>query len=276
MKNFINKLIMLMFLASSSLAFSQEKEDIMSLEERQDFLRQKVSKLDSGYSGARVLPTSNSDFYLVVPDQGQKIYITKDGKTLIFGSVFKNVDDSYLMDLENELLSSHRKSILSKLDKSKLVKYPATSSYKSDLYVFSDMSCPYCQRMHKNLDKIRDGGFDVYYIPYPRMGFERNIYAVKGLKKIMCSNNPADSFDKAFENPEKYARNIQENEMNCKNADLLEDFFKLGNIMGVEGTPATFLPDGSYISGFSSLSSFTNDLVRNYEMMLRKEGKVSE
>lgn len=272
MKKSIKAFVISMLLVFSSFSFAQNENDIMSYEERQDYLRDKISKLDSGYSNAKILPTSNPDFYLVVSNEGQKIYITKDGETLIFGSVFKNVDDSYLVDLENELLSSHRKDVISKLDNSKLIKYPATSEYKSDLYVFSDMSCPYCQKMHKDLDEIRNAGFDVYYIPYPRMGMTRNVYAVKGLKKIMCSENPAVSFDNAFADPEKYARNITDNEMNCKSAELLEDFYKLGSIMGVEGTPATFLPDGSYISGFSSLSSFTRDLVRNYEMMLRKKG----
>lgn len=273
MINFIKTSIISVLLVLSSFALAQDKSDTMTYEERQDYLKEKISKLDSGYSNAKILPTSNPDFYLVVSNEGQKIYITKDGETLIFGSVFKNVDDSYLVDLENELLSSHRRDVLSKLDTSKLIKYPATSDYKSDLYVFSDMSCPYCQKMHKSLDEIRGAGFDVYYIPYPRMGMERNIYAVKGLKKIMCSENPTTSFDRAFDDPEKYARNITESEMNCKKADLLEDFYKLGNIMGVEGTPATFLPDGSYISGFSSLPSFTRDLVRNYEMMLKKGTK---
>lgn len=273
MKSFIKVFNLSLFLMLSSFSLAQDKNDAVSFQETQDFLRNKISKLDSGYSNAKILPTSNPDFYLVVSNEGQKIYITKDGETLIFGSVFKNIDDSYLVDLENELLSSHRKDVISKLDLSKLIKYPATSEYKSDLYVFSDMSCPYCQKMHKSLDQIRDAGFDVYYIPYPRMGMERNLYAVKGLKKIMCSENQAISFDKAFANPEKYARNVKDSEMDCKNAELLEDFYKLGNIMGVEGTPATFLLDGSYISGFSSPASFTRDLVRNYEMMLRKKGE---
>lgn len=274
MTKYIKTIFFSLIILLSSVVYAQEVD--MDLQERQNFLRNKISNLDSGYRDAKIIPTSNPEFYLVVSDEGQKIYITKDGETLIFGSVFKNVDNNYLVDLENELLSAHRKDILSKLDKSSFVKYPATSEYKTDLYIFSDMSCPYCKKMHEDLDTIRDAGFDIYYIPYPRMGMERNLFAVKGLKKIICSGDPAKSFDKAFENPERYAKGIKDNEINCDDAKLLKDFYQLGDIMGVEGTPATFLPNGGYVSGFRSLPSFLNNLTKEYKIMVREEEVFNE
>ena len=144
------------------------------------------------------------------------------------------------------------------------------------MFVFTDMSCPYCKRKHENLDIIRKAGFDVYYIPYPRMGLTQNLFAVKSLKKIMCSMNPNKSFNEAFKNPEGFAKNVKDSEINCEKASMLKDFYKLGDVMGVEGTPATFLPNGAYISGFSSLPSFLKDLTKKYSLMLKIEEDVGE
>lgn len=236
-------------------------------------LRIKLGKLDQTYANAKILPTSSPEFYLVVNDKGENIYITKSGKNLIFGNIFRNVNNKTLVDIKNEIVDKHRASILNQLDESNFIKFTDTKHPKLKLFVFSDVTCPYCKKLHENLDKILKAGIEVYYIPYPRNGMNDTL-AVNALKKIICSKNPQKQYDEGFENTKKYVFSVKQSEIQCKKSHLIKDFYKLGEILGIQGTPAIYLPDGAHIKGFSSLKNFYDQLqfdFMNYKVMQKEE-----
>lgn len=91
------------------------------------------------------------------------------------------IQDGQFAGLDVIFEQAKNQYILSQLEEDELVVYPATTPEKAVIYVATDIKCPYCRIMHKNMDALNEKGITVKVIGFP-------VYpeAKEPMRKIWC------------------------------------------------------------------------------------------
>ncbi|RBP79993.1 DsbC family protein [Marinomonas rhizomae] len=171
--------------------------------------------------------------YVVVLKNGPTLHVTQDGKYFVPGDLYR-IDNTVL---ENET----EKAKLTKIEtlpESEMIVYKAKDE-KAHITVFTDVDCGYCRMLHKEVPKLNAAGVTVRYLAYPRAGIGSEAYTK--MVSIWCSAEPKEWLTKA-----KLGSEIPENK--CVNP--VADQYKLGNEVGVRGTPSIVLGNGEFLPGY--------------------------
>ncbi len=107
------------------------------------------------------------------------------------------------------------------------------------LTVFTDIDCGYCRKLHAEMDELNSYGIEVRYMMFPRTGLNTPSY--QKAVNVWCAKDQQVSMTKA-----KAGESIPQ--ANCDNP--IASQFDLGQQLGVTGTPALLLGDGSLIPGY--------------------------
>ena len=110
---------------------------------------------------------------------------------------------------------------------------------KGAVYVFTDVDCGYCQKLHQEVPQLNAAGIEVRYLAYPRAGLSTPTF------DKMVSAWCADDRNAAM-NALKIGANVTAKK--CDNPVAAQ--YQLGAAMGVTGTPAIVLEDGTLIPGY--------------------------
>ena len=127
--------------------------------------------------------------------------------------------------------------------KNEMIVYKAQNE-RHVITIFTDISCPYCQKLHQEVPELNKQGVTVRYLAFPRNGISNNIVS-KEMNAVWCSGFPNKSLDSAFKGDKIIAID------DCKKININEHF-KLGTMMGIQGTPAIVLPNASIYGGYIS------------------------
>lgn len=162
-------------------------------------------------------------------------YVSENGEYLLQARVF-NIDKE--MRNETELaLSGLRKEGVASMEPSSIT-FKAKDE-KHEISVFTDITCGYCRKFHKEIDKLNDAGITVHYLAFPRSGLNSQNY--DDMVSVWCAENPQKALTTA-----KAGSNVES--ASCKNK--VAEQYMLGQKLGVNGTPNIVLPDGSLIPGY--------------------------
>ncbi len=168
------------------------------------------------------------------------IYLLGEGRYALTGD---------LVDLENGVNLTERArradalaGIAEFADKD-LVVFPAQGERKATLDVFTDTSCPYCQKLHEEIGQLQQAGITVRYLPYPRGGSRGPGYAT--LRSVWCADDRAGAMTDA---KQQLLDDLPPGD--CAAAAIVDRGYTVGNRVGVTGTPALFLDSGEKIEGY--------------------------
>lgn len=173
------------------------------------------------------------------------VYVTNDGKYLIQGDVIR-LGDKELHNVSETLQSDVNKKIFSNLKAEDLLIYPAKGKTKHVIYVFTDVSCPYCHKFHEQMDEMNSKGVEVRYIAWPRG--EQHMPAMEA---IWCNSDRRAAFDQAIAGGSITPTT-------CKNP--VKDQYQMGLNIGVNGTPGVYSSEGLYLGGYMSTSELLDRL----------------
>lgn len=190
----------------------------------------------------------NSLFYWVRLDNHTSVFTTDDGQYVFQGDLIK-MGSKNLESVSDKFQSHINKELLATLKADDLIIYPATRQKIHTIYVFSDISCSYCQRLHKQMNEMNAKGIEVRYIAWPR-GEE----LFPAMESIWCSADRKKAFDDAIAGTTLPPAT-------CKNP--VRSQFELGQQMGVAGTPAIFTEAGRQIGGYLSVNDLEKALINN-------------
>jgi thiol:disulfide interchange protein DsbC len=172
--------------------------------------------------------------YEVMTERGP-LYLSSDGRFMIKGAIY---------DLDNELQNLTEQSI-AKLRKAKIEKYadsmivfPAKEQ-QYQVTVFTDVSCGYCRRLHAQMAQYNEQGITIRYLAFPRGG-ERSS-AWQEMQSLWCSKDQQKAMNDAQAGKKIAAAN-------CDNP--VAEHYQLGRELGVNGTPALVLDDGTMLPGY--------------------------
>jgi thiol:disulfide interchange protein DsbC len=167
------------------------------------------------------------------------VLMTQDGKYLLTGSVYR-IEDNRLVNVTDERLRPIRAAKLAAVKKDDLIIFPAKGPVKTYIDVFTDVDCGFCRKLHKEVPALNAMGIEVRYLAFPRAGVPSP--SADKLATAWCADNKQDMLTR-MKNGDPMPIKVCD-----KNPVAAE--FKLGNELGVNGTPAIFKPDGTLLPGY--------------------------
>lgn len=176
---------------------------------------------------------------------GQVAFVSEDGGHLIAGEMYE-VREGALVNLQEQQRQEQEKAfepqrakMLSAVNKEDMVIYSPEKEAKAFVYVFTDIDCGYCRKLHSQLEGFMDKGIEIRYLAFPRAGAMSN--SAKKLASVWCS-------DDALSLMTRYKRGESIPVAACDDAPI-GDQLMLGQQVGVRGTPAIVTSTGQLIPG---------------------------
>lgn len=168
---------------------------------------------------------------------GQIIYFSDDGKHLLQGSL---VEAATRRNLTEESLSVVRRAELAKLNPKEMITFPAKGGKsKHVVKVFTDIDCGYCRKLHNEMAQYNDLGIEVQYLFFPRAGVPSE--SSRKAVAVWCAADQRKAMTEA-------KNGTDPGSATCPNP--IEREYLLGQKMGITGTPALILADGTLMPGY--------------------------
>jgi len=210
-----------------------------STELNPELLKEKINRL-LGLTVVKVEETPVPGIALLITNQGL-FYASYNGDFFIQGKVYSL--GGTVTDLAEESLAKMRLEGVKKFENDMIV-YPAKNE-KYVVDVFTDITCGYCRKMHAQMDDYNARGITFRYLAYPRSGIKDRLgnlsSGFKDLRSVWCAKDSAEALTKA-----KSGSNVA-----YRICDKpIEEQFNFGRQVGVTGTPAIILSNGTMIPGY--------------------------
>jgi thiol:disulfide interchange protein DsbC len=194
-----------------------------------------------GLKVASVERSEISGLYAVQFESGPLVYATAAGDYFIAGDLY-SVGKGGFVNLAEQRRDVQRAQKLGTLDTAEMIVFPAQGKPRAQLSVFTDVTCFYCQKLHREVPELNRHGVEVRYLAYPRAGLDSEGYRL--LATAWCAKNPQETLTR-LKNRETVPENV------CPDNPIAAQF-QLGQEMGVRGTPALVTGDGRMIPGYQS------------------------
>ncbi|MDI9347250.1 MAG: DsbC family protein [Methylacidiphilales bacterium] len=168
----------------------------------------------------------------------QQFYIDSTSRYLIVGEM-------YDLEKKTKLISKQiQKSVIQKLSSfgfENMLQYGPPEN-KQRVFIFTDYTCGYCKKFHKQISSVVALGITVNYILFSREGANSN--SAQHMSNILCVTKSERNviFDNLINNNTIPV-------ISCKNDFLLKSE-TLGREIQLSGTPMIITGNGSVIGGF--------------------------
>lgn len=175
---------------------------------------------------------------------GQIYYASSDGQFIIDGSVIDTVSRE---NITATRLGGVQLSLINALDESEMLVYEPEHTTDRSITIFTDTSCPYCSKLHAEIDELLDNGIRVRYLMFPRAGLGSESH--RELESVWCADDPHTAMTIAK------ARGVIESNT-CDNP--IQAHIALAEAVGLRGTPLIYLDSGQSVPGYRPV----NELVQ--------------
>lgn len=198
-------------------------------------VRERVSGMFSSIDAEDVFASEVDGWYTV--RKGAIIaYISSDGRYLLQGDL---IDLQESINLSEESRNAARVKMLASVPEGEMIIFKP-ETVRNTVSVFTDIDCTYCRRLHSQIDEYMDEGIEIRYLLYPRNGPATESWAKA--ENVWCADDRNEALtlaklDKTF--PTR----------SC-DASIINRNYAMGQDVGLRGTPAIVLEDGTLISGY--------------------------
>jgi len=217
--------------ALSLLAGSALAADDAELEQ----VRETVSGLFAGIDAEDVFASEVDGWYTV--RKGAIIaYISGDGRYLLQGDL---IDLKESENLSEKSRNGAREKMMSSMSEDELIIY-SPESVRHTISVFTDIDCTFCRRLHSQLDEYMEEGIEIRYFLYPRNGPASESWTKA--QNVWCAEDRNEALT--------LAKLDQDFPMSDCDSSMINSHFAIGQDVGLRGTPAIVLEDGTLFSGY--------------------------
>ena len=171
---------------------------------------------------------------------GPLLYATEDGGYFFLNGDLHQVSVSGAVNLTEERRSLARKEQLAAVSLEDMVVFSPKGETRDYVSVFTDVTCFYCQKLHREVDQLNAKGVEVRYLAFPRGGI--NSDGAKKLATAWCADDQQTTLTEL-----KAGMDLPVND--CADSPIA-DQYQLGQEMGVSGTPAIITSSGMMIPGY--------------------------
>jgi len=231
--------IVIFFIGLINLSVYAEQPSELSKKEQLEIANKLSSTIGMEVVSIKLSPLSS--LVEVVTEQGM-FYASKDGNFLLHGKLY-GLSSKNVVNHTEESLAMVRVEGLKQFEKDMIV-YPAKDE-KHVVTVFTDITCGYCRKMHKQMDEYNDLGITIRYMAYPRAGIKDQLgqlsQGFKDLRSIWCHEEPKVALTKA-----KLGSSVAQRI--CDKP--IEEEFDFGRQIGVNSTPSIIFENGFMLPGY--------------------------
>jgi len=222
--NFRLFFLILIFFATSAIANDALKKEF----------QKSLSRLSSDFEISDIKETPIKGIYQVTigPDV---IYMSRDGNYVLKGEI---LDIGNRRNLTEDFHAQKRINLLNTVADSEYIEFSSTKT-KNHIYVFTDVDCGYCRKLHRDVPELNSMGIAVRYLAYPRAGVDSIIG--EEMRNVWCAENRQKALTTS--------KNRQPIEVKICDAPIARHH-ALGRELGVTGTPAIFLENGRKLPGY--------------------------
>lgn len=214
-----------------------------------------TAKLKSAFPDvlvADIKPAGLPGFYLVTSTNYDPIFVSGDGRYMIQGDVME-LRGSEIVNVYDEAMSAQRKAALAAVDHNDMIIFPAAGGKaKGVVYIFTDVDCPYCRKLHSEMTAMNKLGIEVRYLAFPRAG--PTSAAAGKMDRVWCAVNR----NAALTDAKLGHTDPGPQRSGCKSP--VEKEFALGISLGVHGTPSVILEDGTEVGGYVAAAELAKDM----------------
>ena len=165
-------------------------------------------------------------------------YISGDGRYLLQGDLIDLEDNS---NLSEQSRNEARVAMLSAVSTDQLIVF-SPEVVEHTVSVFTDIDCTFCRRLHSQIDQYMEQGIEIRYFLYPRNGPTSPSWAKA--ENVWCANDRNEALTLAKLDKEYPTRTCD--------ASIVSKHYLIGQDVGLRGTPAIVLHDGTLVSGYMS------------------------
>lgn len=225
--------------ASSDGAKSQAAEKISVANDKFEELKEKFSKVRSDIVVKEVVESEVKGIYKVTFDGNSSVYADETGEFFFSGDLYQ-IEDNRFVNVTEKQLNGPRAELISKINRDDMIIFSPEGEVKASVFVFTDVDCGYCRKLHEEVAKYNELGIEIKYLAWPRSGVGSPSY--QKMASAWCSDDPRDAITKL-----KSRIDIPTNV--CEGNPVANQI-NLGRQVGLTGTPAIILESGELISGY--------------------------
>jgi thiol:disulfide interchange protein DsbC len=195
-----------------------------------------ISKIIPGARVESAEPVELPQLYEVVLGS-EVVYLSKDGRYLIEGDL---IDLEQKKNLTEDRRADGRKKIIDAVDESTMIVFKPEKP-KHTVTVFTDIDCPYCRKMHQQMEAYNELGIAIRYLAFPRAGIGSKSY--DKAVAAWCARDRQAALTAA-----KAGEPVESDTENCDNP--VDGHLALSRKLGLTGTPALIFEDGTLVPGY--------------------------
>ncbi|MGK2912988.1 MAG: thioredoxin fold domain-containing protein [Porticoccaceae bacterium] len=180
---------------------------------------------------------------------GPILYVANEGEFFFDGDLYQVRSGAFVNLREQQAMEPRRKLIAAVPTREMIIFAPATAT-KAIVNVFTDVDCGYCRKLHQQVPEMNRLGIEVRYLGFPRAGVDSPAY--RKYVSAWCAKDPRAALT-TLKSGGAIAENL------CANNPVAQQY-ELGQELGVKGTPALVLADGSLLPGYVTAAQLAKTL----------------
>ena len=210
-----------------------------------DELKEKMAAALTGFAGQpigieSVRSSPAPGIAEVQIENGPLIYATEDGAYFFLNGDLHQTRATGAVNLTEERRAVTRKEQLATVSVDDMVVFSPEGEPRDYIAVFTDVTCFYCQKLHREVDQLNAKGIEVRYLAFPRGGIDSD--GAKKLATAWCSEDQQATLTELKAGVELPVNDCVDNPIAAQ--------YQLGQDMGVSGTPAIVTSSGLMIPGY--------------------------
>jgi len=165
---------------------------------------------------------------------------------MLLGEVY---DTERKVSLADEIQQQKALATIESMNESEMIVFSPEQT-KRTMTVYTDVDCPYCRKLHKEVPELVENGVKVRYLWFPRSGINTPSY--DKAVSIWCADDQQAAMNDAKLNDKIVAAKCDPNPVSAQYAS--------GQQVGVRGTPTIVLDDGTVIGGYMPAKNLLVDM----------------
>ena len=206
--------------------------------------KKNIAKLFNGVTADKITPSPIDGIYQVSAPP-RIFYVSADGRYILKGDLIDAIENKNISQIaRNQAV----KTAVDSVGEDSMIIF-GDKSLKHTVTVFTDIDCGYCRKLHNEIKKYNDNGIRIRYMSYPRAGIGSGSF--NKAEAVWCSKDRKKALTDA-------KNNINVKSEKCKSP--VAKHYTLGTMMGINGTPALVLEDGTIVPGYIPASRLSQGL----------------
>jgi thiol:disulfide interchange protein DsbC len=220
---------------SAALIFSAFQAIAQDVSPELQKVREIVSGKFAGINPQDIFASEVDGWYTV--RQGAIIaYVSSDGRYLLQGDL---IDLENSVNLSEESRNEARAVMMSEISDDQVILF-TPEDVRHSISVFTDIDCTYCRRLHSQIDEYLAEGIEIRYFLYPRSGPDSPSWTKA--EEVWCADDQNSALT--------LAKLDQKFDTDDCDTSIIDTHYSMGQDVGLRGTPAIVLEDGTLFSGY--------------------------